>query len=81
MSQRRDERATPDTTSGSQGAPAHTEESLVRDKVCGMRFSLTAAVVTAEFQGRRYYFCAERCRTRFLEHPAWYVPVRPEPHA
>ena len=81
MSYRGNDRGTPDGTHGSQGVPAYNEESLVRDEVCGMRLSHTAALVRTEFQGRTYYFCAERCRSRFLEHPAWYVPVRPESRA
>ena len=47
---------------------------MVRDEVCGMEFAPDEAATTLVFQGTRYYFCAERCRERFREHPDWYVP-------
>ncbi len=39
------------------------------DPVCGMRVSKNSPY-RAEHGGRAYVFCAEKCRTRFLEHPA-----------
>lgn len=41
----------------------------VHDEVCGMHFPAAEAAATAEYGGKTYYFCAERCRRRFLEHP------------
>jgi len=54
-----------------------TGESMVRDEVCGMRFSAAQAAATTSVEGKTYYFCSQRCRERFLEHPGWYVPVEP----
>ena len=49
----------------------------VRDEVCGMRFDAATAAAVSVLDGRTYYFCAERCRRKFEEHPDWYVNVRP----
>jgi len=48
----------------------------VHDEVCGMSFLASQAVATCEFEGKIYYFCANRCKKLFLEHPHWYVPIR-----
>jgi Cu+-exporting ATPase len=48
----------------------------VRDEVCGMSFDSKGAAATLEFEGRRYYFCSERCRNKFREHPDWYVVTK-----
>ena len=45
------------------------------DEVCGMTIETDRAAATTEFQGKTYYFCTERCREKFEEHPGWYVPV------
>jgi len=51
---------------------------IVHDEVCGMDIATEDAVAMMEFQGKKYYFCAERCLERFREHPGWYVPLKPE---
>lgn len=66
----------PDDDSGAPRGDAE-RASMVRDEVCGMRFPAEDAVASAEYGGRTYFFCAERCRRRFLEHPTWYVPAAP----
>ena len=48
----------------------------VRDEVCGMSFDSEAAVATLEFERQTYYFCSERCRKKFREHPDWYVVTK-----
>ncbi len=48
----------------------------VHDEVCGMTISAEDAAATTDFQGKTYYFCTERCKTKFEEHPGWYVTVR-----
>lgn len=50
---------------------------MVRDEVCGMEFEAVAAVSTLRFNGKTYYFCAERCKHLFAAHPERYVPVEP----
>lgn len=47
----------------------------VRDEVCGMAFPAEHAAVRLEFEGKIYFFCAERCRALFRKNPHWYVPV------
>ena len=47
----------------------------VHDEVCGMTLQVEAAAVTVEFEARRYYFCSDRCKRLFEQHPAWYVPT------
>lgn len=51
----------------------------VHDEVCGMTIDSDEAATSFEFQGRRYYFCSQRCRVRFEEHPGWYVEVETSP--
>jgi YHS domain-containing protein len=40
-----------------------------------MTIAEDAVVATFVFQGKRYYFCSERCRRHFKAHPGWYVPI------
>jgi trehalose synthase len=40
-----------------------------RDPVCGMAVAQPPPAPTAEFAGRRYAFCSDACRLRFLERP------------
>ncbi|MBT8335520.1 MAG: YHS domain-containing protein [Gemmatimonadetes bacterium] len=47
----------------------------VHDEVCGMTIDTDEAAASCLFQGKRYYFCAARCKQKFLEHPEWYVAV------
>lgn len=48
---------------------------LAHDEVCGMTIETADAAATLRFQGKTYYFCAERCRRKFEEHPNWYIEV------
>lgn len=50
----------------------------VHDEVCGMTIDADQAAASVEFQGKMYYFCSERCRRMFEEHPDRYVPVSDE---
>ena len=49
----------------------------VRDEVCGMEIESDKAAGDVTLNGRMYYFCSERCRRMFKEHPDRYVPVAP----
>lgn len=52
----------------------HTEKPiLIYDPVCGMRLDLRINDIQAKYQDRRYYFCAESCKRKFLEDPANYI--------
>ncbi len=48
----------------------------VRDEVCGMTITEDQIAETLELEGKTYYFCSERCKDRFEEHPGWYVPLK-----
>ncbi|MGP8065305.1 MAG: permease [Acidimicrobiales bacterium] len=43
------------------------------DPVCGMQVRIADAPAQAEFENRNYRFCSDRCRDRFVEHPARYT--------
>lgn len=51
----------------------------VRDEVCGMEIQSEKAAASLRFEGKIYYFCADRCRRLFQEHPHWYVPIEEAP--
>ncbi len=48
----------------------------VHDEVCGMSIERDGAAANLLFQGKRYFFCSDRCRRKFEEHPGWYVPLK-----
>lgn len=53
---------------------------LARDPVCGMSVDMDKAKWRGEHAGETYYFCAERCRDRFLADPQRFLePRAPEP--
>ena len=64
---------------------AKEETGRVKDPVCGMTVDPHTAKHRAEHAGRTYYFCADRCRTKFVADPARYLgpaqahaePVKP----
>ncbi|HZO83201.1 MAG TPA: heavy metal translocating P-type ATPase [Candidatus Binataceae bacterium] len=43
------------------------------DPVCGMKVKVTPSARSAEHDGRRYYFCGQKCLERFVEDPAKYL--------
>jgi P-type Cu+ transporter len=45
----------------------------VTDPVCLMRIDPQEAAAHSEYQGRRYYFCAETCRLAFEQDPERYA--------
>ena len=46
---------------------------MATDPVCGMKVDEKTAPAKAEFQGKTYYFCAEECKTKFMQQPARYA--------
>jgi YHS domain-containing protein len=42
---------------------------LTRDPVCGRHMDEERALLSAEYKGRRYLFCSERCRMLFALRP------------
>jgi YHS domain-containing protein len=58
------------------------EELTAIDPVCGMTVDIehaTAAGLTAERGGRRYYFCGKGCKLEFEEDPARYLAPNDSP--
>ncbi|MHB1004382.1 MAG: YHS domain-containing protein [Chloroflexota bacterium] len=49
----------------------------VKDPVCGMSVIPAEAAETAEYGGRRYYFCSAACAERFKADPEAYVSPEP----
>jgi xanthine dehydrogenase accessory factor len=54
----------------SAGADVRAEAT---DPVCGMTVAVTAASITAEYEGTTYYFCGAGCRQAFTQDPAAYL--------
>ncbi|GAA0698187.1 heavy metal translocating P-type ATPase [Dyella marensis] len=59
----------------------HHAHHAVKDPVCGMSVDPHTARHRADFEGHTYYFCAARCREKFLADPASYLGERPKPPA
>jgi YHS domain-containing protein len=49
------------------------EHAWETDPVCGMRIDAWTAVLSQEYEDRRYVFCSKRCEERFLETPGAYT--------
>jgi len=54
----------------------YQQSNMVVDPVCGMRINRADAEATAEYGGRRYYFCVEQCHQKFLSDPERYATRR-----
>jgi YHS domain-containing protein len=53
-----------------------SDESRLKDPVCGMEVSYKTAADEFEYGGRMYYFCASVCREAFEAEPEKYIPNR-----
>ncbi|GIT99112.1 MULTISPECIES: YHS domain-containing protein [unclassified Sulfurovum] len=51
---------------------------MVRDPVCMMELDPRRATATAEYEGRLYYFCSDKCKDKFLAQPTVYVNKAPD---
>jgi YHS domain-containing protein len=47
--------------------------AMATDPVCGMRIDTDDSVVTAEHQGKTYYFCSQACHDAFVADPVSYA--------
>lgn len=45
----------------------------VTDPVCLMKINPHEAAAQSDYQGRRFYFCAENCRKAFEQDPQRYA--------
>ena len=59
-----------------QSSVASERGETVKDPVCGMRVDPATAKHTASYRGGSYYFCAARCRERFLAEPEQFLDER-----
>jgi len=46
------------------------------DPVCGMTVTIKPESLVAEHDGRTYYFCGAKCRTKFMADPEQYLSPR-----
>src|SRR4029450_6473677 len=54
------------------------EADFVLDPVCGMKVNPGSAKHTCEHDGRQYFFCGQRCLTKFQAEPAKYLKLTHE---
>ncbi|MDP6458126.1 MAG: YHS domain-containing protein [Candidatus Bathyarchaeota archaeon] len=46
---------------------------MARDPICGMTVNEETAKWTSEHEGKRYFFCKERCKISFEKAPSRFV--------
>jgi YHS domain-containing protein len=57
-------------------------DETAKDPICGMSVKIADAKLTAEYQGKTFYFCSEGCKKEFLKDPAKYAaPAAEAPKA
>ena len=49
------------------------EVEMAKDPVCNMDVDEKKAAATADYKGKKYYFCAPGCKKAFLENPDKYL--------
>ncbi len=59
-----------------QAGVASEHSESVKDPVCGMNVDPATAKHTAEHHGKAFYFCAARCREKFLAEPERFLEGR-----
>jgi Cu+-exporting ATPase len=50
-----------------------TNQTVVKDPVCGMDVEPTNAAGHSEHQGHTYYFCGSKCKEKFDHNPEEYL--------
>ena len=50
-------------------------KSVTKDPICGMTVD-EATALNAERDGKKFYFCSEQCRRKFLDAPASAKPEK-----
>ena len=53
------------------------ENTMKKDPVCDMEVAEGKAAAIGEYKGETYYFCAVKCKERFLENPESFL-LQPE---
>ncbi len=46
---------------------------MAKDPVCGMSVDEVSGAAQTEFEGKKYYFCSDECKTEFEAEPDEYV--------
>jgi YHS domain-containing protein len=46
---------------------------MAKDPVCGMEVDENKAAGTSVYNGKKYYFCASSCKSRFEKEPEKYA--------
>lgn len=46
---------------------------MSKDPVCGMEVDPRKAVGILKFEGKKYYFCSDRCKEEFKKNPRRYA--------
>ncbi len=54
--------------------------AMVTDPVCRMTLEPAAAAASFDYEGRRFYFCSEACKRRFVEDPNSHATEAWSPH-
>lgn len=49
------------------------EKAMAIDPVCGMAVAEDKAAAAYDYQGKKYYFCAVRCKERFVQDPERFI--------
>jgi Cu+-exporting ATPase len=53
--------------------------AVTKDLVCGMKVSVESAKGRSEYQGKSFFFCSSKCKTKFDENPEQYLnPINME---
>ena len=55
------------------GEISNQEDVMTQDPVCKMDVDERTAEFSAQYAGRKYYFCSEECKDDFEEHPEQYA--------
>ncbi|WP_019956901.1 YHS domain-containing protein [Yoonia vestfoldensis] len=51
--------------------------ATAKDPVCGMTVKIGSNTHHAEFEGKTFYFCSEKCQTKFKADPSAYTSGDP----
>lgn len=68
-----------DSHNGHQRGAMGIATTAVKDPVCGMTVDPATARHSFAYQGTTYYFCSEKCRSKFVVDPASYLQGSPRP--
>lgn len=53
--------------------PTERSSDQAKDPVCGMSVTMSPQARQADYDGETFYFCSEKCQTRFKADPVYYA--------